>query len=237
MKVRFAGARGVLGAAAVAGLCVLPCHAARADDSGNLLSNVYIGGNFGRALNSYNTGFIDQQYEDQAAEFGDSVGVTGRSVHRFVDVWWGNAGYFFNPYVALDVAFLHLGELRYKTTGELNVGGTEYPDRTSTEVTSHGPAISLLGRLPLTDALEADIRLGDYVGKTNFYSLIVTNGSSVETASKTSSSLLAGVGAAYSFAGHWSVRVDYLRVDKTGDSGSSGKFSVNVASAGVSFTF
>jgi opacity protein-like surface antigen len=49
--------------------------------------------------------------------------------------------------------------------------------------------------------------------------------------------LLAGVGAAYSFAGHWSVRVDYLRVDKTGDSGSSGKFSVNVASAGVSFTF
>jgi opacity protein-like surface antigen len=47
---------------------------------------------------------------------------------------------------------------------------------------------------------------------------------------------LAGLGASYTVAGHWSVRIDYLRFNKTGDT-EVGKFSVNLASAGVSYTF
>jgi opacity protein-like surface antigen len=234
MGPRFGNPRSVLRATATLCLGAALCPAAHAVD----FSGVYVGGNVGRALNSYNTGYIDQQYETQAVEVGDSLGITSRSVHRFDYVWWADAGYYFTPYVALDAAFLHLGEIRYKTTGQINVVGVENATATSTEVTSHGPALSLLGRLPLTDALEADLRVGDYFGKTVFYSRIDAFGqSSTVAASKSTSSLLAGVGAAYSFAGHWSVRLDYLRVQKTGDSASSGKFSVNVASAGVSFTF
>jgi hypothetical protein len=238
MRLRIGKPRAVAAATVTLWLGAVLCCAARADDFSGNFSGVYVGGNFGRALNSYNTGYVDQVYETQASELGSSVGVTSRSVHRFVDVWWGDAGYYFTPYVALDAAYLHLGELRYKTTGEINVGGAENPTATSTEVISRGPALSVLGRLPLTDSFEADLRLGDYFGKTGFYSRIEAFGeSSVVTASKTSSSLLAGIGGAYTFAGHWSVRVDYLRVQKTGDSASSGKFSINVASAGVSFTF
>lgn len=208
--------------------------AAHADDA----SGVYIGANFGRALNSYNTGYLDRQYVSQASEFGDGLDVTSRSVHRFDDVWWGDVGYYFIPYVALDAAFLHLGEVRYKSAATLEVGGTPYATTTSTEVTSRGPALSVLARLPLTDWFEADLRLGDYVGKSVFYNRIdLLAQSSVTTASKTTSSLLVGVGGAFTFAGHWSVRLDYLRVNKTGDSASSGKYSVNLASAGVSFTF
>jgi opacity protein-like surface antigen len=48
---------------------------------------------------------------------------------------------------------------------------------------------------------------------------------------------LAGVGASYTVAGHFSVRLDYLRVNKTGDENSVGKFTVNAATAGVSYTF
>jgi opacity protein-like surface antigen len=51
------------------------------------------------------------------------------------------------------------------------------------------------------------------------------------------SSLLAGVGASYTLDGHLSIRLDYLRVDKTGDDNSVGKFSVNAATVGVSYTF
>jgi opacity protein-like surface antigen len=48
---------------------------------------------------------------------------------------------------------------------------------------------------------------------------------------------LAGVGAAYTVGGHVSIRLDYLRVNKTGSSDATGKFSVNMATAGVSYTF
>jgi hypothetical protein len=212
----------------------LLCGGVRADDG----SSVYVGANFGRALNTYNTGFLDQEFVSEVTEFGDSLDVTSRSVHRFNDVWWGNAGYFFTPYVALDAAFLHLGEVRYKSVAVLGVDGTASTATTSMEVTSRGPALSLVGRLPLTDWLEADLRIGDYIGKSVFYNRIDLLGqSSIVTSSKTTSSLLAAVGGAYTFLGHWSVRLDYLRVNKTGDSATSGKYSVNLASAGVSFTF
>jgi len=211
----------------------LLCSTTHADEA----NGVYIGANIGRALNSYNTGYLDQQYASQAAEFGDSLDVTSRSVHRFDDVWWGNAGYFFTPNFALDAAFFHLGELRYKSAAVLGVGGAADATTTSTEVTSRGPALSVVGRLPLTDWLEADLRLGDYVGKSVFYNRIdLLAQSSIITSSKTTSSLLVGVGGACTFAGHWSVRLDYVRVNKTGDSASSGKYSVNLATVGVSYT-
>jgi hypothetical protein len=224
----------------VIGVCTSVCAglalggAARADE----FSNVAIGANFGRALNSYNTGYLDQQYVSEATTFGDSLDVTSRSVHRFDDVWWGNAGYYFTPYVGLDAAFFHLGELRYKSAAVLGVNGVANATTTSTEITSRGPSLSLLGRLPLTDSLEADLRVGDYFGKSDYYGRVDLQGqSSIVTSSKTTSALLVGVGGAYSFAGHWSVRLDYLRVNKTGDSATSGKYSVNLATAGVSFTF
>jgi hypothetical protein len=226
MRAQISGAMLYLAAS-----CCMPCQA---DD----MSAAYVGGNFARELNSYNTGYLDRQYASQAASLGDSLGLTNRSVHRFNWVWWGDVGYFFSPYIALDAAYFHLGELRYKSAGLLNVGGVEDATATSAEITSRGPALSVLGRVPLTESFEADVRLGDYFGKTNFYDHIdVAGGSGVTRVSKTTSALLAGVGAAYTFGGHWSVRLDYLRVNKTGDSKATGTFSVNLASAGVSFFF
>jgi len=36
---------------------------------------------------------------------------------------------------------------------------------------------------------------------------------------------------------HWLVRLDYLRINDTGASAVTGRFSVNLASVGVSFIF
>jgi opacity protein-like surface antigen len=210
------------------------CAAAHADDS----TAVYIGGSFGRARSSYNTGLFDAQYQSEAAASGDTLGLTGRAIERGSYVWWGDAGLYFTPYIALEAAYLHLGDIKYRSTGELNIGGDEKPTSTSAQVTSRGPALSLMGRLPLTDWIEIDLRLGDYIGKTLYENDISVNAQNVSLeASKTTSSLLAGAGVAYTFAGHWSVRLDYLRVEKTGDSVTNGKFSVNLATAGISVTF
>ncbi len=219
------------------GLTATWCNSARAEGQDST-TGVYIGGNFARALNDYNTGYLDRQYQDESAASGDSLGLTSRSVHRFDWVWWADAGYFFSPYAAVEVDYLHLGEFRYKSAGQLNVGGVEDPTTTSAEVTSHGPAVALVARLPLAESFEAELRLGDYLGKTVFYNRIDVAGQSILfNESKTGSSLLAVAGAAYTFAGHWSVRLDYVRVNKTGNDAAGGKYSVNLASAGVSYTF
>jgi opacity protein-like surface antigen len=89
----------------------------------------------------------------------------------------------------------------------------------------------------LTESFAADLRVGDYYGKAtlnNFISAGANSGSA--RTSSSGSSLLVGAGVSYTIAGHWSIRLDYLRVNNTGDS-QTGKFSVNLASAGVGFTF
>jgi hypothetical protein len=140
--------------------------------------------------------------------------------------------------VGIDAAFLHVGEMRYVAVGRLTSLFGSQSISTDNEVTSHGPALSLILRLPLTESFAADLRLGDYYGKASLDdSVHVGSNSSATVASKSSSSLLAGVGVSYTIAGHASVRLDYLRINETGSDDTIGKFSVNLATAGVSYTF
>jgi hypothetical protein len=201
-------------------------------------SGIYVGGNFARARNEYATGSLDAQLESEAQSDGETIGYSRKSVKRLSDVWWADAGYFFTPYVAVDAAYLHLGQIRYVAVGHL-INGAGNPGLSSTnEVTSGGPALSMVLRLPIVEAFEVDLRLGDYLGKATIDSgLTVGSNSSYQFQSRSGSSLLAGVGAAYALDAHWLVRLDYLRINDTGDSSVTGRFSVNLASVGVSFVF
>jgi opacity protein-like surface antigen len=202
------------------------------------LTGVYVGGNFARARNEFDTSSIDRELVSEAQSNGDTISFSRKSVKRLSDVWWADAGYFFTPYVALDAAYLHLGQIRYVAVGNVtNATGT--PGLSSTnELTSGGPALSMILRLPIVEAFEVDLRLGDYFGKTAIDSgITVGSNSSYQFQSRSGSSLLAGVGAAYALDAHWLVRLDYLRINDTGDSSVTGRFSVNLASAGVSFIF
>jgi opacity protein-like surface antigen len=215
---------------AAAGLSGVAC----ADDAGG----AYVGGQFGRAHNTYDTGFIDSAVASTATANGETVSYQSRSVQRLSDVWWVDAGYLFNPYVGLEAEFFHLGEVKYESSGTLATStGNESID-SKTEVTSHGPALSLRLRLPLTESFEADLRVGDYYGKAKADALVtVGSNGGPGSASKSTSSLLVGVGVAYTLAAHWSLRGDVLRVNKTGDDGTTGTFSVNLVTLGASYTF
>jgi opacity protein-like surface antigen len=202
------------------------------------MSGAYLGGNFGRARNSYGTGFIDSEIENAATGAGDTVNLTAKSIRRMSDAWWVNTGYFLTPYVGIDAAFLHIGEIKYVAVGTLTSSSGSGSISTTNEITSHGPALSLILRLPIAESLEADLRVGDYYGKATLDNTLTVGADSEFTpSSKSGSSLLIGVGASYTIEGHWSIRLDYLRVNQTGDSDTVGKFSVNLATAGVSYTF
>ncbi len=206
---------------------------ASADD----LGGAYLGGSFGRARNEYDTNRFDSQFQSLASASSDTLTLTDRSVQRLSDVWWVNAGYLFTPYVGVDAAFLRAGQLKYLSSGRIVEQGITEAASTSQELTSHGPALSIIGRLPLTEHVEVDLRAGDYFGKSSLNAqLFVSARNAGATTTKSTSSLLAGLGTAYSFGGHWSLRLDYLRINKTGST-EIGKYNVNIASGGLSFTF
>jgi hypothetical protein len=200
------------------------------------LDGVYLGGHFGWSRSSYETGFINDQLQSLASA-GDLLQFGSSSADRSSRVWWANSGYWFGEHFGFDAAFLHLGELTYRVAETLKTSTGDEPIATAATVSSRGPAISLLGRLPLTDALEIDMRLGDYDGKSTRTTRLEFNsifGTSTQSTSK--SSLLIGAGGGYTFAEHWTVRLDFIRINQAGDT-SVGKFNVDLASAGVTFTF
>jgi hypothetical protein len=206
----------------------------RADAS----SGVYMGGSYGRAENLYDTDFVDGQYQHAATGAGEILRFTSSSVQRWSNAWWANAGYMISPYFGIDAAFMHLGELTHSAAGPVKTLAGNVPFNDSMTVTSHGPALSLLVRLPLLDSFAVDMRVGDYYGKTSLTVASYFRSKYTQTPfTHSGSSLLASVGGAYSFAGHWSIRLDYLRVNDAGNSSNVGTYSVNMAAAGVTFTF
>jgi hypothetical protein len=200
------------------------------------LSGLYVGGSYGRARNEFNTNTVNEQFQNDATSDGYTLNYSSSGVNRNDNLWWANAGYMVWPYVGIDASFLHLGELTYRATG--TVQPLNEPLIANAIVTSRGPALSILARLPLAESLDVYVRVGDYFGKST-----VTTGLTFDSKyttfpqSSSTSSLLTNVGAAYTFAGHWSIRLDVLRINQTSDGGPGGKFNVNAATAGIAFTF
>jgi len=200
-------------------------------------SGLFLGGNYGRAYNGYDTSTIDSAFQSSAASAGDTLSKSSGHVQRGLNAWWFNAGYWFLPNFGVDAAYLHLGSWNYNAVGTLKTLAGNEPITTGAAVTSRGPALSLLARLPLTESFEVDARVGDYYGRTSLNTFFNLNSQYTATpASASSSSLLLGVGGGFTFAGHWCIRVDYLRINQAG-TGNTGKYSVNFPSAGVTYTF
>jgi hypothetical protein len=215
-------------------LGAMDAHTTRADG----LSGLYVGGSFGRAENTYDTGFVDDPYVSSAAAAGDQLKFTSSSVHRWDNSWSANAGYMLWDYFGIDAMFLHVGELTHRASGVVKISAGDQGLIDTATVTSHGPALSMRIRLPLTQSFAVDVRLGDYYARTALTSGSLFRSKYTQgTETHTGSSLLAGVGGAYTFAGHWSVRLDFLRINDAGDSANVGKYSANVATAGASFAF
>jgi opacity protein-like surface antigen len=107
----------------------------------------------------------------------------------------------------------------------------------ATRLRSEGPALGLLFQLPVVENLDLNLRLADYYSRTT--STNIFNSSKYTTIVNTanSSSLLAGLGVSYVFAGHWSARLDYLRMEHAGDSATTGKYNATILAVGASYNF
>ena len=200
------------------------------------LDGLYFGCNYGRSHLQYNNSLYQNQLVGQAVDFG-SLNFTTARLQKDNAAWWANVGYMAWPNLGFEAAFLHLGGLNNRLGGTFTpTGGAVQTVSAATALRSSGPALLLVFRLPLTPLFDIDLRAGDYLAKTTYKTALdVTTAMDAKLASS-KSSLLAGVGAAYTFGSHCSARLDYLRVSKAGDD-DDGKYSANVVTAGVTFTF
>lgn len=142
------------------------------------------------------------------------------------DVAWSAAlGYRINPYVAAEVEYLDLGTTKYfeqytyEEPPPLGPLPVRFTRRYSSKVT--GPALSVLGSVPLSNGFEVFLRAGAFfldrkvdVGPSE--GLLTTGGRSGHTSGSTV--WLGGAGATWSFASRWTLRAEYQRtgeVDST----------------------
>jgi OmpA-like transmembrane domain len=208
-------------------------HRARADD----LTGFYVGGSFGRSQLDYDTSRYETQLIAQASSFG-KLEFTTAAPRRGSNAWWANTGYMVWPYLGIDASFLHLGELTDRNGGTYTqTGGKTQSAIATTALRSNGPALGLLLRVPVVESIDVNVRIGDYFAKTNLVNGVDVNTYTVTPQASKTSSLMLGVGGAFTFAGHWSGRIDLLRINKAGNSATVGTYNVSMASIGVSYTF
>jgi hypothetical protein len=201
------------------------------------ISGLYIGASGGLAKIGYDNSAYQTQLQNEITGFG-TLDFTSAALHDRKTVWWANAGYMVWPYVGIDASYLHLGELYDQVNGTATANdGTSNSVGAATRVSSKGPALGLLFQLPLTEHFDVNLRIADYYARTTLTNIL--NAASYITTVQTSnsSSLLAGLGVAYVFAGHWSARLDYLRIEHAGDSSTTGKYNASILTVGASYTF
>lgn len=223
----------LLAAAAATTVC-LCSPAAMADDTG-----FYIGANVGRVLRTYRLTDIDNGLIAAFASSGNSVVLGSSSLRKDHVMWTADVGYMASRNFGIEASYLHLGSLAYSTSGTESVGGTGTSAvSVNLDIKSRGPALAAVAVLPMSNWWTIDARVGAYEGKTiATYTTTIDANSKPGTQSKTSTSLLAGVGTAFTVSSHCALRADYIRLESVKEAVLGRSFNVDLVTAGVVLVF
>lgn len=169
---------------------------------------------------------------------GTSLGLASTSTQRSTVTWSAALGYRISEFFAVEASYLDLGDLNYHATGtETSATGTASL-ASALRITAKGPALAMVGILPLMPGLEVSLRAGAFDGRTATDYVNTVNGTpGAGSISKSTVSLLGGVGASYAFAGNWAVQFQYLHLNGLQEKLLDRKFNADVAMAGLMFVF
>jgi opacity protein-like surface antigen len=125
-------------------------------------------------------------------------------------------GYQFTPNVAVEAAYVQLGEVGYEADVTVDDGGGPVDLTTGFDFKSSGPAVTLVGIWPVGPSFSLDARAGAYFSKTKV-SVFASDGVSSQSdslGSEEDTSLLLGVGATWSMTPNLGLRFGYTRINK-----------------------
>jgi hypothetical protein len=190
---------------------------------------------------SASLGQADENPESVGTNVGNSLGifhVDPQSV-RIDDgsVAWGvGVGYRINRYVAAEVEYIDFGATDVVEHYSVpNMGPIPFPTTFDKEYSSTvaGPAMSVLGTLPLGDHVELFVRGGALFASRH----IEIGGFGTFDEKFASTVWIAGAGVGWSFAQHWGVRAEYQLTDRFDETIVAGETRVKRMSLGVLFRF
>ena len=136
-------------------------------------------------------------------------------------------GYQILPYLAVEASYVDLDDAEYRGSATVTDGVGTADFRTQVTTESSGPALSVLGILPLPRNWEVYARAGVYFSSTDVTARL-SSGDVVSAASDSSNSeeFLWGAGVGYS-RDQWTVRLDYQQYTDVGDEDVLGEVNVD----------
>lgn len=213
----------------------LSSPAAMADDTG-----FYVSANVGRLLSTYRRTDLDNEVIAAFGGANSGFSFGSSSLQKDHVMWSAGIGYMASRNFGVEASYLHLGALRYTSTGTepASHGSGTATTAIDLDIKSGGPAVAALGVLPMSNFWQLDARLGVYAGKTTstFLSAVDADTKSGRL-SKASTSLLAGVGTAVTVSSRCALRLDYMRLGHLKEEAFGRAFNVDLVTAGVVFVF
>ena len=211
--------------AATAMTMCLSSPPAMAEDTG-----FYVSANVGRLLSTYRRTDLDNEVITAFGGANSGFSFGSSSLQKDHAMWSAGIGYMASRNFGVEASYVHLGALRYSSAG------TEPTKSSATAVTaidldikSRGPAVAALGVLPMSNFWQIDARAGVYAGKTTstFLSAVDTDTRSGRL-SKSSTSLLVGVGTAVTVSSRCALRLDYMHLSHLKEEAFGRAFNVDL---------
>ncbi len=151
--------------------------------------------------------------------------------------WTAGVGYRIG-FFGIEASYLDLGRETYKLAGTETAASGPSSLTSTIQVGTKGPALALVGYVPLLDSLQANIRIGAFGGKTSTdYSNLIDSIPHTGSVSKTTTSALVGIGLDYAVTGHLSVDVNFLHLNRLREQFLVESYNVNLATAGLTYAF
>jgi len=208
-------------------LALLPLYALAASPSIAAERGFYAGFDLGQASYDLDRRDIDGQIVGAFDALGLTV-LSGSSSTSEDGFTYGiTLGYQILPYLAAEASYVDLDDAEYRGSATVTDGVTTADFGTQVTTESSGPALSVLGILPLPRNWEVYARAGLYFSNTDVAARLSSGDvSSIGDDSSSSEEFLWGAGVGYS-RDQWTVRLDYQQYTDVGDEDVLGETNID----------
>jgi OOP family OmpA-OmpF porin len=209
------------GIVAVAGLALLVAAPANAVDTG-----FYAGVDFGQYSHDLDANGLSRQVDGALEDLGLTVANASSDASEDGFTYGVLVGYQFLPYLAVEAAYVDLGDAEFKRSATVSDGVTSADMRAQVTAESSGPALSALGILPFMKGWEVHARAGVYFSSNDSTARLGLDGlEQAASDSANSTEFMWGTGIGYT-RGNYTGRLDYQQYTDVGDS-STGEASID----------
>lgn len=190
-------------------------------------AQVYAGGSVGHSNLSIDRDAVTGQLLDLGFNAAATTADESDTAFRLF------AGYQFNPYFALEAAYVDLGEFRFRSTVDPAGSFQGTPSVTGEEV-------SAVGRFPFAERFAVYARVGGWFSRTRTTyagtgSVELVSGA--ERQKKNASGAAYAVGGTYALNSHLGLRAEWAQYLDLGNDLTGGKTDARLVSIGVTYMF